>query len=144
MDEKKFDLNMNNHWRPDVGAPFERCASPTCGWTSDYPAMVGAQQEPGNSFYNYHYYERLHRSQEAKVKITAIEAGCAECNNYNEPLIVVKEFQSIEEAEAHYAKERWLYGGPKNEVLWEPHPQGGKHVVVSQGSVWLRPEGDGK
>lgn len=73
--------------------------------------------------------------------ILAIECGCAECHSGDtEPLIEARTFDSMDVAKAHYANERWLhYIYAEGIVRWTPHPQGGEHVVVGQGSVWLRP-----
>lgn len=75
-------------------------------------------------------------------RVVAFDAGCAECHpGPDEPLIEATAFESVEAAKAHYADKGWLQTGPEpRTVRWRAHPQGGEHVVVGQGSVWLRPE----
>lgn len=69
--------------------------------------------------------------------ITVVEAGCAECHGSDPtyPLIEKREFESVEAAKAEYETQGWLHPP----IAWVPHPQGGEHVMVGQGSVWILP-----
>jgi hypothetical protein len=68
---------------------------------------------------------------------TVIEAGCAECHHgSSEPLIEKHEFDTVEEAKEWAMTQGWLLLDSSD---WRPHPQGGEHVVVGQGSVWILP-----
>jgi hypothetical protein len=70
------------------------------------------------------------------VSVEVVVAGCAECWYFGDgPLVEVKEFESAAAAKAWAAEEGWVRACAAD---WEPHPQGGEHVVVSQGSVWIR------
>lgn len=72
--------------------------------------------------------------------IVVIEAGCAECRGWDDtPLVVVHEFETIEAAKEWAQGEQWLGGGGPHPITWSEHPQGGEHVVSSQGSVWITP-----
>lgn len=71
-------------------------------------------------------------------------AGCPECHwGADEPLIVVKTFATVEAAKVWALEQQWLttvgYDGVRK-APWLPHPQGGEHIVVGQGSVWILPE----
>jgi len=69
------------------------------------------------------------------VSVEVVTCGCAECYFIDEgPLIEVMTFESVAAAKAWAAEQGWL--GPY--LTWQPHPQGGEHVVVGQGSVWIR------
>lgn len=68
--------------------------------------------------------------------IQVVTAGCAECHwGEDEPLIDMAFFDSVEAAKAEYQTLGWTKWGE-----WAPHPQGGEHIVMSQGSVWILPE----
>jgi hypothetical protein len=67
--------------------------------------------------------------------VEVVICGCAECHGWGEePLIEVRSFESVGTAEAWAAGQGWLGPDPR----WLPHPQGGEHVVVGQGFVWIR------
>lgn len=69
------------------------------------------------------------------MRVTVIEAGCAECHGPSEePLIEMAVYESAEEAKEDYEKQGWT-----NNPKWVPHPQGGEHFVTGQGSVWILP-----
>lgn len=75
-----------------------------------------------------------------KEIIVLIEAGCADCHSGDEPLITMHQFESVKDANEWANKQRWAtYGDPPEPIVWEPHPQGGDHVVVGQGSLWIMP-----
>lgn len=68
------------------------------------------------------------------MKVTVIDAGCAECHWGDEPLIEMAVYESVEEVKAEYEQQGWAKGS-----AWKPHPQGGEHFVHGQGSVWILP-----
>lgn len=76
--------------------------------------------------------------------IIVIEAGCAECHGWGDgPLVTIHQFPSVEDAKDWAQSQGWLtvslIPGKPLPLTWKPHPQGGEHVVVSQGSVWITP-----
>lgn len=75
------------------------------------------------------------------MTVRVIASGCAECGvEEGQPLIDSVVFESIEKAKAEFETQGWLTGGGRWPVRWKSHPQGGEHVVTSQGSVWILPE----
>jgi len=70
-----------------------------------------------------------------KPRVKVVIAGCAECHWGDEPLINIEFYDSVEEAKAAYSTQGWTSRG-----VWGEHPQGGEHIVIGQGSVWILPE----
>lgn len=74
--------------------------------------------------------------------IVVIEAGCAECHGPAEgPLVTAHQFETVEQAKEWAQTQGWLtaraFSGDVLPLEWQPHPQGGEHIVVGQGSVWI-------
>lgn len=71
--------------------------------------------------------------------IVLIEAGCAECRGWDdvEPLITLRQFETVQDAVDWANEQQWLRPEGYPPLHWEDHPQGGSHVVVGQGSVWI-------
>lgn len=74
-------------------------------------------------------------------KVKVILTGCAECFTPGDlPLIDIEFFDSVEEAKAHYESQAWMTYSGQVPLVWQPHRQGGEHVVFGQGSVWILPD----
>ena len=80
-------------------------------------------------------------SRITSADVTVIEAGCAECRSGwdDEPLVTAHVFPDLASAKEWAGTLGWL-ADRNGYVAWTPHPQGGEHVVSSQGSLWILPE----
>lgn len=75
------------------------------------------------------------------MSVVLIDAGCAECHGPGAgPLIEALTFDRTEDAKAWVAAQSWGPWVTKHHA-WEPHPQGGEHMIHGQGSLWILPEG---